>query len=68
LGTASQTLQDSGFKLGNVSVAPPTGDQAAASAADASGSEPSPASIIVLQSPAAGQKVASGTTVSFQVR
>jgi len=65
LGSASRTLQDAGFKLGNVSVAPAPADQAAAAG---SGGEPSPASIIVLQSPAAGQKVTLGATINFEVR
>lgn len=78
LGSVSRTLQDAGFRLGNVSVAapepPPTGDQTNATAtpeAQASPpvpSQPSPASIVVSQSPAAGQKVIAGTAVSFEVR
>ena len=70
LGSVSRTLQDAGFRLGNVSVPSivevPT-DQAA-EAGPAPPAEPSPASIIVLQNPAAGQKVVAGTTVSFEVR
>lgn len=74
LGTVSRTLQDSGFRLGNVSVAPP-----AIQALDAAGTpvapdqsapeaQPTPASLVVLQWPAPGQKVAGGTPVSFEVR
>jgi eukaryotic-like serine/threonine-protein kinase len=75
LGTVSRTLQDSGFRLGNVSVAPP-----ASGSADASGNpgnsieiaappvQPSPASIVAAQSPAAGQKVFAGMTVNLEVR
>ena len=68
LGSASRTLQDVGFRLGNVipapvAEAPP--DQAAAPAPPA---QPSPASVIVTQSPPPGQKVLAGTTVSFEVR
>jgi beta-lactam-binding protein with PASTA domain len=77
LGSASRILQDNGFKLGNVSVAapvtapvaedpnaalPPSTQLAPAPA------EPSPASIVVSQAPAAGQKVSAGTYVSFEVR
>jgi len=69
LGTVSRTLQDSGFKLGNVSVVP------IIEATDQSGGpnpgppvEPSPASIIVLQTPVAGQRVMAGASVSFEVR
>src|SRR3954453_9428636 len=58
LGSASRTLQDSGFRLGNVSVAAiaeTAGDQGIPPGPPA---QASPASIIVSQSPAAGQKVA----------
>jgi beta-lactam-binding protein with PASTA domain len=81
LGSASRTLQDSGFKLGNVNVVanPAPGDAANAAELDslASGAPPvqappppqaTPASIIVAQSPAAGQKVYAGTAVNFDVR
>jgi eukaryotic-like serine/threonine-protein kinase len=86
LGSANRTLMDSGFRLGNVtmaaalsptsdaesqpanalpSVPPPPSTPASPSASPA---QPSPASIIVFQSPAAGQRVVAGTTVSFEVR
>jgi len=78
LGTASRILQDSGFRLGNVSVAAPaavpadsanpgttTASQPDAQAAPA---QPSPASVIVSQVPVAGQKVVAGTIVNFEVR
>lgn len=84
LGSASRTLQDNGFKLGTVSVAapvpPPADAQAAPDAANAvnpqtppaqalpAPAQPSPASIVVAQVPAPGQKVAAGSTVSFEVR
>jgi beta-lactam-binding protein with PASTA domain len=102
LGTASRALQDSGFKLGNISVAPAPANGAATSAGNSSASaensagatagtptpptwagaetaqssslppspppQPSPASIIVSQTPAAGQKIVAGTTVNFEVR
>ncbi|HLV88685.1 MAG TPA: PASTA domain-containing protein [Candidatus Sulfotelmatobacter sp.] len=84
LGTASRTLQDEGFKLGNVSVAPQpsialadagtsaAGDQGAtpspAPQTPAAPAQPTPASTIVFQSPAAGQKVLAGSSVSFEVR
>jgi beta-lactam-binding protein with PASTA domain len=68
LGTASHALQDAGFKLGTVS--------AAASNSAASGTtsalivlpEPSPASIIVAQTPPEGQKVLAGAVVNFEVK
>jgi beta-lactam-binding protein with PASTA domain len=76
LGSASRTLQDNGFKLGNVSIVPPVtaavGDaNSAAPALPAPVSTPaeaSPASIVVSQAPVAGQKVSAGTYVSFEVR
>lgn len=86
LGTVSRTLQDEGFRLGNVSVAPPatvpatdTTTQAGEPTAPAPvfsqppsapvpPAQPSPASIIVSQAPAAGQKVSAGAAVSFEVR
>lgn len=69
LGSASRNLQDAGFRLGNVNVV------AAAPITDA-GTETqavppvqaSPASLIVAQTPAAGQKVYAGTAVNFDVR
>jgi beta-lactam-binding protein with PASTA domain len=64
LGTASRTLQDAGFKLGNVSMAPPE----AAAAPSGAPLEPSPASVIVTQWPPAGQKVAAGAVVNFEVK
>jgi beta-lactam-binding protein with PASTA domain len=75
LGSVSRTLADAGFKLGNVSEAPPVGAAAgdetnpqAAATALPSTAQPSPASIIVSQTPAAGQKIEAGATVSFEVR
>jgi len=71
LGSASRTLQDSGFRLGNVSVASIV--EAPADGQSAQGTpgppvQPSPASIIVAQAPPAGQKITAGSTVSFEVR
>jgi beta-lactam-binding protein with PASTA domain len=82
LGSANRTLQDEGFKLGNVSVAPPPvapGDEASpvgenappaqtAPAPSQPPAQPSPASIIVSQAPGVGQKIPAGATVSFEVR
>ena len=79
LGSVSRILQDTGFRLGNVSVAAPAAEPAgdaaanpgAASAASAPVAPPvqaSPFSIIVSQIPAAGQKVIAGATVNFEVR
>jgi eukaryotic-like serine/threonine-protein kinase len=73
LGSASRTLQDTGFKLGNVSMAPPAANPETAPVAGhvmpaPPPPEPSPASIIVTQWPPAGQKVLAGAVVSFEVR
>ena len=71
LGSASRTLQDAGFKLGNVAVAPPpavtTADNPALPTFNAP-PQPTPASIIVVQNPPAGQKVMAGAVVTFEVR
>jgi len=74
LGTVSQTLRDEGFRLGNVSVAAPqagpteaTGETAA-NASSAAPPQATPASIIVSQNPAAGQKVLAGSAVDFEVK
>ena len=77
LGTAAKTLQDAGFKLGNVSVAPPAPSTASAPgnpqpnpapASNAAPPQPSPASIIVTQWPPAGQKVLAGAVMNFEVK
>jgi beta-lactam-binding protein with PASTA domain len=86
LGSASRSLQDAGFRLGNVSVfvpATPVADAAnlASNAPSTSAvspvfpqvqsvipAQPGPASIIVSQVPAAGQKVFAGAAVNFEVR
>lgn len=120
LGTASRALEDSGFKLGNISVAQAPANGATTSPANSSASganpggataatpalstpapaisaqsssslpstapgnaspspapgmlpsvpppQPTPASIIVSQTPAAGQKVVAGAIVNFEVR
>ncbi len=71
LGTASRTMQDAGFKLGNVSIAPPAADPASSGTAPNVPAPPaqlSPASIIVVQTPPAGQKVPAGAVVNFEVR
>lgn len=76
LGSASRTLQDAGFKLGNVTMTPIAVSAASpfAAAPNTVASpvtpppQPSPASIIVAQTPPAGQKVLGGSVVSFEVR
>src|SRR5271167_3359302 len=72
LGTASRTLQDAGFKLGTVSMAPPPQENGeipgVPPAVPTVPPEPSPASVIVTQWPPAGQKVLAGAVVNFEVR
>lgn len=73
LGSASRTIQDAGFKLGSVTMAPVTAASSistgAAPAMPASAPpQPSPASIIVIQTPPAGQKVLAGAVVNCEVR
>lgn len=84
LGSASRSLQDAGFRLGNVNVAaPPSTDAVDVGTAGASNGtpaiavpqaqpapppQPTPASIIVSQVPLAGQKVMAGAAVYFEVR
>jgi len=87
LGSASRSLQDAGFRLGNVNMAVPAspavavGDASNQGTQDAlslTGSVPpapaappaqaTPASMIVAQTPAAGQKVYAGVAVNFDVR
>ena len=80
LGSATRTLQDAGFKLGNVSMAPPpivalpspgSPDSAAPSTVPPISNvpqQPSPTSMIVTQWPPVGQKVTAGAVVNFEVR
>ncbi len=71
LGTASRSLQDAGFRLGNVSMAPPAANSTASDANSSPAlppAQPSPASMIVGQTPPAGQKVLAGAVVNFEVR
>jgi beta-lactam-binding protein with PASTA domain len=72
LGGATLVLQDAGFRLGNVSIAPfaasPPAPTADASAATSPAPQPTPASVIVSQNPAPGAKIVTGSAVSFEVR
>ena len=61
LGTAKTNLQDAGFQLGAVTLSAQSGNSPATG-------NPSPASIIVSQNPAAGDKVLAGAKVDFQVQ
>ena len=76
LGSATRTLQDAGFKLGTVSMAPPNAPATTSVIDNPPASppsivpeqQPSPVSIIVTQWPPAGQKVLVGAVVNFEVR
>jgi eukaryotic-like serine/threonine-protein kinase len=71
LGSAMLALQDAGVKVGKVSVLPASpspGEPQAAPVAPSAVSEPSPASMVVTQVPAPGQKIAAGSAVNFEVR
>jgi eukaryotic-like serine/threonine-protein kinase len=70
LGTASRTLQDAGFKLGTVSMAPTAEVNAAANSAPGPSIslQPSAASMIVTQWPPAGQKILAGAVLNFEVK
>lgn len=72
LGSVNLALLDAGFRVGNVTVAlsPPdnSGVPVAGSSPTAPPPQPTPASIIVSQSPASGERVNAGATVNFEVR
>jgi eukaryotic-like serine/threonine-protein kinase len=74
LGSAQLALQDAGIKVGMVSVLPPpsstplTGETQSVTVAPSAASEPSPASMIVTQTPAPGQRITAGSAVNFEVR
>jgi beta-lactam-binding protein with PASTA domain len=72
LGGATLVLQDAGFRLGNVSIAPsaasPPAPTADASAATSPAPQPMPSSVIVSQNPAPGAKIVTGSAVNFEVR
>lgn len=63
LGTVTQTVQDAGLHMGSVTTVPaPEGTSPTTT------TTPSPASMIVSQNPAAGEKVLVGIAVNFEVR
>ena len=63
LGSTIQAVQNSGMKVGSVTSAPPP-----ESSPGTPVSPPFPGSTIVMQNPAAGEKVFTGATVNFEVR
>jgi beta-lactam-binding protein with PASTA domain len=72
LGSVNLALLDAGFRVGNVTVALSSPDSTAASFAGSTPTapppQPTPASIIVSQNPAPGERVNAGATVNFEVR
>ena len=71
LGSAMLALQEAGIKVGKVSMLPiqmPLGEPQPALSSTPAVSEPSPASMIMSQSPAPGQKITAGSAVNFEVR
>jgi eukaryotic-like serine/threonine-protein kinase len=71
LGSAMLALQDARVKVSKISVlsAPSLpGESQPVPVAPSAGSEPSPASMIVTQTPAPGQKIVAGSAVNFEVR
>lgn len=72
LGSVNLVLLDAGFHVGNVIVAVTPTDSSPGSANLSiqlvAPPQPSPASIIVSQTPAPGQRVTAGATVNFEVR
>jgi beta-lactam-binding protein with PASTA domain len=62
LGTVTQTVQDAGLHIGTVTLA------ALPESSTPTTPAPSPASMIVTQNPAAGEKVIEGAAVNFEVR
>ena len=67
LGTVTAALKEAGFKVGNVTVAPPV-DSSATPPQTTSPSQLSPTSVIVTQTPAPGERVVAGSAVNFEVR
>src|SRR5712692_3092870 len=68
LGSVTLALQDAGLRVGTVTFAAQPGEPASEAPAAAPASQPSPATIIVSQNPAAGEKVLVGAAVNFEVR
>jgi beta-lactam-binding protein with PASTA domain len=76
LGGVTLVLQDAGFRLGNVSLAPSvtssqpptTLSDALPPAVPAPPPQPTPASIVVSQNPAPGAKIVIGATIDLEVR
>jgi beta-lactam-binding protein with PASTA domain len=69
LGTVNLTLLDAGFRVGVVTVVSAASEITnSPTAQPAAPPQPSPASFVVSQTPAAGQRVAAGATINLEVR
>jgi beta-lactam-binding protein with PASTA domain len=71
LGSAKLALEDAGIKIGSVSMLPAMPSAAPDNppqAAPTASPQPNPASIVVTQTPAPGQKIVAGSAVNFEVR
>jgi eukaryotic-like serine/threonine-protein kinase len=68
LGSVTQALQDAGFRVGTVTFAAQPENSVPTTPGPAPVFQPSPASMIVSQNPAAGEKVLAGAAVNFEVR
>jgi len=70
LGTVNLAVLDAGFRVGNVAVAPVSAEDSGSIVVISSTTppQPSPASIIMSQTPAPGQLVSAGATINFEVR
>ena len=66
LGSVNLAVLDAGFRVGSVTAAAPVESDAGGIAEIPA--QPSPASMIVSQTPAAGQRVSAGATINFEVR
>jgi beta-lactam-binding protein with PASTA domain len=66
LGTVNLAVLDAGFHVGNVTVAATLPDNPSITLVTPP--QPSPASIIVSQTPPAGMRVNAGATINFEVR
>lgn len=68
LGSVNLALLDAGFHVGTVTVTASGTSDTGAGAQPGAPPQPSPASIIVSQNPAPGQRVGAGASVNFEVR
>jgi beta-lactam-binding protein with PASTA domain len=68
LGSVNLALLDAGFHVGIVTIAVTPAEGTGSGSFPQPPPQPSPASIVVSQAPGAGQRVAGGATVNFEVR